>query len=225
MTSIFLISFINIILCISFILIGIGKWYTYKINFVLTFLLISPQWLYFVVFSVVLYSWILVASSFVGSSESMPNLLSKYLVIANLFMIIFGFIDYLIISIVNVSSNMLWIYSLSQFVWIVLLFISSIIFTIFGYKTQNIVRTTAETIQNLQKIENANMKKEIALANKLLFVTINITIFFLIQCILLIYFVISKDFNNKSILEWRIIDLLSHFICLCLICYLYKNTL
>eukprot|EP01084_Bolivina_argentea_P249878 418467_1 len=221
MTAIAMISFINIIICISFIGIGIGKWY--KMNtLILTFLLYLPIWLYFIVFSIVLFSWILVATSFVGN-EFPIALLSKSLFISNIILIFVGFIDFLIVSIINISSNMLWIYSLSQFLWIVLLFIASIIFTIYGYKTQKIIRLTAENIRNLQTIERSSMDKEIALANKLLFATIIISLFFLIQCILLIYFVASNNFNNESILEWRIIDLLSNVICLCVICSLYRN--
>eukprot|EP01083_Nonionella_stella_P162423 533236_1 len=225
-TLVGVISFIHIILCILFISVGSGSdWYqsSSPLKVLLTFLLLCPQWIYFVIFSIVLYSWIIVSyrsTSTSVSTEEWNTKSGKALMIASICFIVFGIVDFVFISSVELASGTYWYYALSRILWIVFTLIAMIIFTVFGYWTQLLVRRTASKLET-KDIASA----EIQLANKLLVVTCVIIAFFTLQCVFVVYFLIFSAFNHNHMLLWRICDLVSNLICLAFVCLLYKNTL
>eukprot|EP01084_Bolivina_argentea_P240578 404116_1 len=233
MTSVFIIALINVVLCISFTTTTL---HSVNIQF-LTFLLLSPQWFYFIIFGIVLYSWVLVSQS-LTTAEDVKHpvfssaVLSKSLQITTCVLIACGALQFVIVSSIKQSPDMAWIYSASQIFWICLLLLSSIIFAFYGYKTQQIVRDTALMMRTVESGNNTSppisaqddemIDDNVKLSKKLLLTTIVVTAFFLIQCILCIYFLAINRYQHMF--YFRILDLVSHYICLLVICSLYTQT-
>merc|ERR1712228_193468 len=81
---------------------------------------------------------------------------------------------------------------------------------------------SSTTSSSMQAKSSTIGNDEFRIAKKLGLVAGVILIFFLVQCVLTLYFLM--DFNEIT-LEWRIVDLLSHFLCLSVICFMYHKTL
>ena len=228
------ISLMNIIICIQLLLIkdDINNIKFNKYLIFLTFSLLLPLWFWFILFSIITYSWINIylSSQFINLETKIK--LTIYIINIILFLYL---ISHLILVLINLE-NKKYLYLHLEIVWTVILFIATIIYIIFSvimikivYKTtvKKKVSIAVYQSQNQYNINNKNENEQEeeeshGLIKKLIIVNCIIITFFIVQIFLSIYF-IQNGFKSLNI-YWRIFDVLSQFICLIAICFLYHKS-
>ena len=179
------------------------------------------------IFSAIFISWITIATSMNQDSFTILQNIKRALIVSNIFFFVMS-ITQIILLLASVTDKyiFLWI----EIVWSSLMLLCAICFGFYGCKMISMILETAQRMQILHAPgpsrtsaqQQTNGTDEFRIAKKLGLVAVVIVIFFLIQCLLTLYFLM--DFNEITT-GWRIVDLLSHLICLSIICFMYHKTI
>eukprot|EP01083_Nonionella_stella_P126721 383654_1 len=174
----------------------------------LTCLYMLPLPFYFMIFSQILIAWQYVADALMRPKTSrILRILCVIYLLVPVFQVLF-----LLLS--PVQSK--YVVSFDIF-WTITMLLSAVSFLIYGYKMVSVIATTAKMMVSMH-----GDSTEISLARKLSFIAVIIVLFFVIQSLLAFYFLF--DFNQVT-LEWRVVDLSSHVVCLMIIGFMYHAAL
>ena len=232
-----LVCIFNMTTCFMIFFIESIQWDEISVVFLTTFMLI-PLIFYFMMFSSILLTWIIVAKSMKSNATSMMKKVTKLLISLNIFycLLLSAQIALLVMDLGNAQ-----IYLLFEIIWSFSMFLAGIYFGIYGYRMVKIIVVTAKMINIMHASAPSNVSstsrstsstlptgpnttEEFQLAKKLGFIAGVIIVFFLTQCLVALYFLSGFGISKISI-EWRIIDLSSHLLCLIIICFMYNKAL
>ena len=217
MTLLGVISILYVIICIQFHALKYDGLNDINIHF-LEFFLLFINILYFIIFSIIFFTWFKLAHSMDGKHPPNLSRVKKRIISVNILIIIFTIIVYSLFFVnLNSSSSTFSIYEIFAIIWSCILIIICIMFMIYAYNVGKVLLFTIVLSQEA----NMNDGQE-KVAKKLLFINTCIIIFFVIQTTISLYFTIQIERFN---IWFRFIDLLLNMCFILIICWMYRNAM
>jgi len=224
------IALLNMITCLLFYL-QIIDWTDPSIISLVTFLILLPLIFYFMMFSAILFSWITIAKSMQQNSYTLMQHIKKALIIANIVYIAMTIAQIILLLTSFADDHIsLWL----QISWMALMLVSIAGFGFFGWKMISLILETAQRMQMMQRptvsksstistnAVQTNGNDEYKIAKKLGLVAVIILLFFLMQFVLSLYYLLDL---RMITLTQRVLDLSSHLMCLGVVCFLYHGSI
>lgn len=199
-----IISLTQYILCIEFYLLGYG-WTDTHVD-VITFLMLFPVILYFLIFSIIFYSWFAIAMSFKALTVGFKKHLRNILIIINFFCAVIILVQYTLL-VHNIA-----IFLAFEVFWCTMLAFAAMSFTIYGISMMKLI------LMSTKMINYDTTSEEWDTAYRLLFTSGFICVYFVLQTLSVVYFTIYYD---KLDIYFRAADIGLNFGVLCNICYMY----
>ena len=215
MLSLFIISLLYFMVCIMFHFLKYYGLNSIIIN-ILVFLSLVTLNVYFIVFSLIFYTWFSLTHSInINEIDTMKTKTRHRLYTANILTILFTITVYILTIIIDrIDLDLFFI--TTEIIWSAILSIICIIFIIYAYFVAKVVFKNMVKTSTHQSFAQSDLHT----AKKLLFINFCITLFFITQCILSIYYTVSHE---QFALLPRIIDLTVNLLFIILLCWMYRN--
>ena len=211
MSLLCIISLLYFVICIQFHFLKEKGFVTANVN-ILTINLLLTLNLHFGIYSLVFYSWFILAHSVSGNFNALESKIRKILYCTNVLIIIFTSTAYTCIAIFDPLPIIVIVI---EAVWTFVLLIVCVVFIIYAWYVGKVLLITAQIAS-----EQTFAKKERQLTKRLLFINVCITLFFVSQCILSIAFTVSL---GKFNIIYRIIDLCLNLLFIIVLCWMYRG--
>ncbi len=189
---------------------GINQQLTIKIY---ALLLLLPQITLFMLFTLIFYTWFVLAHSFVNNLKEIKKRLRKILAFINVFIWCFFIIYYILIVL---KQNDI-IFMIAAYIWSAIISISVIFITIYSVFVGNVLYSAAKMSQTQSFADN-----DWKVVRRLLIINTFITIYFIFQSFTTIYFAIHPQ--NESII-YSISYIFIDAICLLFIFWMYRGAI
>ena len=208
MILLWIISILYLIACIFLFYIEMNIIYI-MIECILLFI----QLIFFFIFSLIFnFSWYNALNLLFKNKSDSNNQIKKFrkcLFIFNIIFIIIIFMIYFII--IRKESNQFT--KLIKSIWCLILFITCLMFIIYGYRVGNAMILTAKMISSSSELPSSSNfeSKDVSTSKRLLLINLLITLYFAIQLI------------ASFIVIYNIINIFTTFFFILLLCFMHKN--
>ncbi len=211
MSLIALLAFLQIWACVDVVLLGSA----YEVNHanveILTVILLLPLLFYFVIFSCVLYAWMMVSHA-LDVDTSVVERLKIVLIVVNVIATLF-FIVVIAMLLAGIEN-----YFLGQIALAFLMWLSTVAFIWYGYGMVRVLKKSARRLSMSRRRATSEDRTLIRLKR----CAIVFCCFFLFQASMISYLSIYPE---KLSLGWRVADLTSNVMVLCVLIVMYLPTL
>jgi len=171
--------------------------------------LLVPLVLYYIVFTLVISTWINVAHAM--RKTAMVRKFKGCIKWSSVVIVVVYALIIVALLIFDHAESVRAIINIGELSWIAIMTVSIVGFSIYGARVVKLLYLTTTTVKS-SKTKSAFIRITIAV--------VGLNLFFFIQCGLTVYFLL---FPEKLTIHWRVGDLAIHALFLIILCYLYSE--